>query len=189
MNLIHPPIALALGLLLCPAAAAGDRIAVLDFELNDLTLLPRTPQELARTARVAPLLRQALAESGHESLAIAPATQAKANAAFGYLYDHPEIAADLARGLGAEWIAVGRVHKPSFLFAYLKVHLVNARTGRLVGDYAVEVKGDSEKLTARGTANLAGQIDRALRPNGGPPAPRLTSGTHGSTRGHGLEAR
>ena len=45
--------------LLGSPAFAGTRIAVLDFELNDLTLLPRTPEELARTAGVAPSLREA----------------------------------------------------------------------------------------------------------------------------------
>jgi len=107
----------------------------LDFELNDLTLLPRTPEELARTAGVAPLLREALVKKGgYESVAIGTAAQAQTNVSFGYLFDQTEVAAQLGERFGVDWIAVGRVHKPSFLFAYLKVRLVNASTRRVVGD-------------------------------------------------------
>ncbi len=145
-------------------AAFGDtRIAVLDFELNDLTPLPRTAEELKRTASVAPLLREALVEQGgYEPVLIDPAIHAGANLSFGYLLDHTEAAAALGRRLGVDWIAVGRVHKPSFLFAYLKVHLVNVATERLAGDYVVEVKGSLETLTARGAARLAERIHRTI---------------------------
>jgi len=144
-------------------AFAQTRIAVLEFELHDLTLLPRTPEELQRTASVAPLLRAALVKKGEfESVTIAPDTQAKANAAFGYLFDHPEVAAELGARFGAEWVAIGRVHKPSFLFAYLKVHLVNVNSQRLSGDFVVEVKGYLKKLTERGVVRLAEQIVQTI---------------------------
>lgn len=138
-------------------------IAVLDFELNDLTPMPRTPAELERTASVAPLLREALAENGiYEMVIIDPEAQAEADAAFGYLFDHPELAAELGRQFGADWIAIGRLHKPSFLFAYLKVLLVNVKTQRIAGDYVVEVKGAGKKVIERGAASLAEQIDQTV---------------------------
>lgn len=146
-------------------AFADTRIAILDFELNDLTLLPRTPEELERTASVAPLLRQALTSKGrYELVPIEPDAQAKANASFGYLFDHPKVVAELGRRFGADWVAVGRVHKPSFLFAYLKAHLVSVKTQQLVGDYVVEVKGHLKQLTERGAASLADQIDQTINP-------------------------
>ena len=149
---------------LCSVPAfAQSRIAVLDFELHDLTLLPRTPEELERTASVAPLLRAALVKKGgYEPVTIAPDTQAKANAAFGYLFDQPEVAAELGARFGAEWVVIGRVHKPSFLFAYLKVHLVNVTSQRLTGDFVVEVKGYLKKLTERGAVRLAEQIVQTI---------------------------
>ncbi|MGH8534654.1 MAG: DUF2380 domain-containing protein [Gammaproteobacteria bacterium] len=155
----------SLGLIaLCGLPAfAQTRIAVLEFELHDLTLLPRTSEELERTASVAPLLRAALVKKGgYEAVTIAPDTQAKANAAFGYLFDHPEVAAELGARFGAEWVAIGRLHKPSFLFAYLKVHLVNVNSQRLSGDFVVEVKGYLKKLTERGVGRLAEQIVQAI---------------------------
>lgn len=144
-------------------AFAENRIAVLDFELHDLTLLPRAPEELKRTAAVAPLLREALENKDtYESVIIDPDTQAKANVAFGYLFDRPELAAELGERYTADWVAIGRVHKPSYLFAYLKVRLVNVRERRLVGDFAVEVKGYLKRLTERGVARLAEEIVRAI---------------------------
>ncbi len=156
-------IILGLCALASSSAFADTRIAVLDFELNDLTLLPHTPEELQRTASVAQLLRKALArKGGYELVAIDPATQTKADVGFGYLFEHPDAAAELGRRLEVDWIAVGRVHKPSFLFAYLKVRLVNVEAKQLAGDYAVEVKGYLKSLTERGAANLADQIHQAI---------------------------
>jgi len=144
-------------------AFAQTRIAVLEFELNDLTLLPRTPEELERTASVAPLLRAALVKKGgYEPVTIAPDTQAKANVAFGYLFDHPEVAAELGAQFGAEWVAIGRLHKPSFLFAFLMVHLVNVNSQRLAGDLVVRVEGRVKKVTERGVVRLAEQIVQAI---------------------------
>jgi len=48
--------------LLTDTANAAARIAVLDFELNDITSLPNTPAERQRTASMAPLLTKALAK-------------------------------------------------------------------------------------------------------------------------------
>jgi Protein of unknown function (DUF2380) len=138
-------------------------IAVLDFELKDLTPMPRTQAELERTASVAPLLREALAESGgYEILIVDPEAQAEADLAVGYLFDHPELAAELGKQFGADWIAVGRLHKPSYLFAYLKVLLVNGQTQRIAGDYVVEIKGAGKKVVERGAATLAEQIDETI---------------------------
>ena len=43
---------------------AAPRIAVLNFELLDETLLPNVPKELTRTASMKPLLEQAISQLG-----------------------------------------------------------------------------------------------------------------------------
>lgn len=145
------------------AAAADKRIVVLDFELKDLTPSPNTPAEMARTASVAPLLREALAgKSGFAVVGIDPAAQSAADKGAGYLYDQTEVAARLGEQAGADYIAVGRVHKPSFLFAYLKVHLVDVKKKLLIGDFTVEVKGAVKKITQRGVGHLADKIEQTL---------------------------
>ena len=138
------------------AATAGASVAVLDFELKDLTLQPGTAVELERTAAIAPLLAEVLSEKyGYRIVSLDPATQANANVGFGYLFDHHNVAAGLGRDVGARWVVVGRVHKASFLFVYFLAHVVDAQSGKLVGDVAVEVKGPQRELTIRGIESLA----------------------------------
>jgi hypothetical protein len=151
-------------LALASSARAETAVAVLDFELNDLTLLPNTPQELARTGSIRPLLEAALEEGGGIRLvSIDPKAKAAADAGFGYLFDHNEAAAQLGREHGADWVLVGRLHKPSFLFAYLMAHLVDTQGGTLKANYVVEVKGPAEQVTRKGVERLAEQIEQTLK--------------------------
>lgn len=149
-----------------PAPAANTRVAVLDFELNDLTLQPNTSEELERTASIKPLLQNALAGKGFEVVAVDSAVQERADAGFGYLFDHHADAARLGRDVGADTVVVGRLHKASYLFVYLKAHLIDAANGELLGDFVVEIKGPQRKLTARGVETLARQIAGLLEERG-----------------------
>ena len=161
-------------LLWTPPLWAATAIAVLDFELNDLTPLPATPEEIARTASIRPLVEQALAGLGpYQLMPIPAAALTQANVGFGYVYDHPEAAAALGRAHGADWVLVGRLHKPSFLFAYLLGRLVNTDTGQVAANLVVEAKGPSEQVTRRAAARLAQQTNDALsgRPVPGGPVP------------------
>jgi hypothetical protein len=132
---------------------------VLDFELNDLTLQPNNPEEIARTASIKPMLEDVLgATPGFRVVPVSAQLQRSADQGFGYLFDRPEAAAALGRDVGADWIAVGRVHKASFLFVYFKLHLVDTRSSELAADLVVEVKGPQQALTRRGVESLARQI-------------------------------
>jgi hypothetical protein len=142
----------------------GNAIAVLDFELNDLTLDPNNSTERERTASIRPMLQQALAAREFRTVTVDPEDQSAADEGVGYLFDHPDVAASLGNAAGADWVVVGRVHKSSFLFAYLKAHVVNTHTGAQVGDLVVEVKGPQQSLTRRGVETLAQQIADATRP-------------------------
>jgi hypothetical protein len=138
-------------------------IAVLDFELNDLTLQPNNAAEVARTASIKPMLEDVLgATPGLRVVPVSTEMQRSADRGFGYLFDRGDAAAALGREVGADWIAVGRVHKASFLFVYFKLHLVDARSGELAADLVVEVKGPQQQLTRRGVESLARQIVAAI---------------------------
>jgi hypothetical protein len=141
----------------------GNAIAVLDFELNDLTLDPNNSAERERTASIRPMLQEALAAHEFQMAAVDSAAQSAADQGVGYLFDHPDVAASLGKAAGADWVVVGRVHKSSFLFAYLKAHVVNTHTGAQVGDLVVEVKGPQQSLTRRGVETLAQQIADTTR--------------------------
>jgi len=142
-------------------------IAVLDFELNDLTLNPNTADEVERTATIRPLLNEALTEKhGYQIIEIDSETQEKADAGFGYLFDHHDVAAQLGRDAGAEWVIVGRLHKPSFLFVYIMAHVIDVKTGQLVGNLIVEVKGPQRRLTIKGVESLAEKINETIQRRG-----------------------
>lgn len=154
-----------LSLLLSAVAVAEQRIAILDFELNDLTLTPGIAQEVERTASLKPMLEHALVELGKVESVAVDADAAAANVGFGYLFEHHQVAADVGKTLGADVIVVGRIHKPSFLFVYLMAHLVDVKSGRLIGDYIVEIKGPQKKLTQRGVNRLAKKIHKTIVEN------------------------
>ncbi len=155
-------------------ANAETSIAILDFELNDLTLMPRTPAEINRTASLKPFLEKELKSAGYRIISIDSAAQHKANSGFGYLFDHDDVAAELGRTTGADYVLVGRLHKPSFLFAYIMGHLIRAKDGRLIGNYISETKGGDMKLTLKGVESLASKIDKDLDNRYTPPPPKHT---------------
>ncbi len=163
MRLPRAAILISLYLLVQSPVLAAVPIAILEFELKDLTLMPASAEELERTSSLKPLLEQAMDSiGGYEPLAINPELIAAADAGFGYLFEHHDVAAEVARAHGAEWIVVGRLHKPSFLFAYLIAHLIEAESGRLAGDFVVEVKGQPDVTTPKGVERLSEKIHHTI---------------------------
>jgi hypothetical protein len=152
-------------------ASAETRIAILDFELLDLTLAPGIPSEVERTAGIKTMLEAELKRAGYKIVTVETNSQRLANAGVGYLFDHDDSAAALAKNAGADYILVGRLHKPSFLFAYIMGHLISARDGKLLGNYISETKGGDKKLTLKGVESLAVKIDNDLDHNYLPPPP------------------
>ncbi|MEQ1638439.1 MAG: DUF2380 domain-containing protein [Methylococcales bacterium] len=152
-------------------AQAAPRIAILDFELNDLTLAPRIPSEIKRTASIKGFLENELKSAGYEIVSLPLDDQTQANAGFGYLFDHHDIAAELAKKVKAGFVLVGRLHKPSFLFAYLIGHLIRVDNAQLIGNYIVETKGGDQSLTQKAVESLAVKIDQSLDKRYRPPLP------------------
>jgi hypothetical protein len=146
-------------LLFSHSGYAAQRIAILNFELNDITSLPNTPAELKRTASLAPLLTKALTQTGdYEIVEISRNEQKHANAGFGYLFRFHDLAAQLGKKFGADWIIVGQHSKPSFLYSHLMAHIINVSTACLAGDYDIELKGNHTKVTERSVIRLAREI-------------------------------
>ncbi|MGY6277427.1 DUF2380 domain-containing protein [Methylomonas sp. MgM2] len=155
-------------LLLASAAQAKTRIAVLDFELNDITSLPNTSAELTRTASMAPLLLEALGRAGDvQAVPVSPDLQNHANGGFGYLFRYPDEAAKLGRQVGADLLVVSQHSKPSFLYSELWVYLVDVKTQQQLARYDIQLKGNHENVTRHGIQALAEKIQVTLdaRPN------------------------
>ena len=155
---------LALSLLISGSVSAQIRLAIADFELNDVSALPNQPQEIVRTAAIRPLLLQALAAQNvdYHLVPIDATTQVASNSELGYLFHFNEAAVALGKQVGADWILVSQHSKPSFLFSYLLAHLLEVKTGRLVGNFDIELKGNHEKVTQHGVARLAKLIKAAI---------------------------
>jgi hypothetical protein len=148
---------------------ASSLIAILNFELIDITSLPNTPEELARTASMKPLLEQAIKGLGdYEIIQIDVNEQNAANAGSGYLFNFNEVAAKLGKQNGADWVVVGRHSKGSFLYSYLMAHLINVRTQDLAANYSVELKGTHQKVTQRGIEALAKKLTARIKRLSGP---------------------
>ncbi|MGR8942311.1 MAG: DUF2380 domain-containing protein [Gammaproteobacteria bacterium] len=167
MNSIKSVVVISLvSLLGITTAQASPRIAVLNFELNDITSLPNTAAELQRTAEMAPLLQQALRQTGEGDVLLVDADlQHNANASFGYLFHFHDLAAQLGQKVGADWIIVGQHSKPSFLYSYLRAYLIEVKTQRTIGRYDIELKGTHKSVTQRGVNALARKIRLAIASN------------------------
>ncbi len=142
--------------------SAKPRIAVLDFELKDMTLAPRIPAEIIRTASIKPLMESELKKSGFDMVYVNPDVQQFATAGTGYLFDHPDVAAQLGKEFNADYVIVGRLHKPSFLFFYLMAHLVDVKTEAMAGEYLYEVKGSEKKIVVQGVEGITEKIIKTL---------------------------
>jgi len=142
--------------------SAETKIAILEFELKDMTLAPRIPAEIKRTASIKPLLEGELQSADYSIISIDLESQKAADSGVGYLFDHHDVAAKLGKQFGADYVLVGRLHKPSFLFSYLMGHLIRVSDAKLIGNYISEAKGPNIKLTIKTVESLAVKIDRTL---------------------------
>ncbi len=156
-------VALAMILSAGHASQAAQRIAILDFELNDITSLPNLPAERVRTASMAPLLADVLQREGDYQIVIVDADTAKsANAGFGYLFRNQDAAAQLGRDLGVDWIVVSQHSKLSFLVSYMITQLIRVNNSALIARYDIELKGNHQKVTQHAVDRLAGSIRKTL---------------------------
>jgi len=151
--------------------SAETKIAILAFELKDMTLAPRIPAEIKRTASIKPLLETELKSADYTIIDIDLESQKMADAGVGYLFDHDDVAAKLGKQFGADYVLVGRLHKPSFLFSYLMGHLIRVKDAKLIGNYISEAKGPNIKLTIKTVESLTVKIDKTLDNRYLPPPP------------------
>lgn len=140
--------------------ATGESIAVLEFEVHDLTLNPATEAERERAITLRPLMQTALRDThGYNIVSIDPEIQSEADKGVGYLYDKPALVAELGEPVNADYVIVGRVHKASFLFVYFKALIIDVAQKKLVSEQIIEVKGPQQKFSAKGIEALSILVD------------------------------
>jgi len=145
------------------------KVAVLSIDLNNLTNSEPSAALPERMVQLAGELRIGLATAcGYQVVAIDSTVEAAARATNGYFYEHPDVAAELARNAGAEWVIIARVNRASPWITDLQAHVVRVRDTMLVSNRIVELKGLEldpglgERLARRGGAWMADQVSQVI---------------------------
>lgn len=147
--------AVALALFGPPArpAVAEPRVAVFDFELDNTSLAPSTPEELERTRRLGVQLREMLGAPGrYEVLDIAPVRERIARVRSIRSCNGCEL--DAARQIGADLVAYGWVQKVSNLILNINVVIEDAKTGQHLRADSVDIRGNTDESWRRGLRYL-----------------------------------
>lgn len=153
---------------------AATKIGVLDMQLLDLTMELSDPQKNAEIAAkeqknvelAERLLRNGIEKRQHFNLVeIDNEAQAKANKGVGYLFDRPEVAAELAKPFGADYVIVGRYHKPTYLFSYIILRVVDVDSGKMIEEIKTEVKGRAQETIPTNIGNVMIKLDTLLTDN------------------------
>ena len=150
-------------------APSSARVVVLAIALNDLANQPANPELPSRLQRLDAELRERLATGcGYQVVAIDAVVQDSAESSPGYLYAHPDLAAQLAAAEGADWVIVPRLNRASPWVADLQANVVRVRDTTLVSNRIVEVKGIelsrelAARLAERGAAWMADQVSQSI---------------------------
>lgn len=160
-------ITLSLFMLLSQAALAATsaKVMVVDFPLNDLTDLPNPPEELARIAYFNVIFKQILSDEGIQVIPMNDQIKGiLGTQSATYLFDHTDIAATMAENNGADYIIVGVAMKPTYLFVYPRLLLVDIKTKRKAFSAYVQMEGSwlEKETTASSAKNLANKVIAAL---------------------------
>ena len=142
------------------------KVMVLDFPLSDLTDLPNPPEKLARIAYFNAAFKQKLVDKGVQIVPVNDKIKAIATTQSAtYLFDHTDIAASLAEGSGADYIIVGVAMKPTYLFVYPRMLLVDIKTKRKAFTTYVQMEGSwlDNSTTASSAKNLANKVTAELK--------------------------
>lgn len=164
-------ILIAMSLMTCGNAMAATKIGVLDMQLLNLTMKMSDPQKNAERAAddkknvelTECLLRKGFEEREDFTLVeIDSEVQANANKGVGYLFDRPEAAAELGKKFGADYVVVGRYHKPTYLFSYIILRVVDVQSGKMIEEIKTEVKGRAQETIPTNIGNVMVKFDTLL---------------------------
>jgi len=150
---------------------ANSSIAVTDFELLNLTLKLTDPKKVAEIdaqdqknlAMINELLKSGLSNmDGFTMIKVSDESHNDADKSVGLLFDCASCSAELGRNNNADYILIGRLHKPTYLFSYLIARIFDTKTNKLVKEYRSEVKGTPSKSIPGAVGNLLHKINKDI---------------------------
>ena len=145
------------------SAEPTKRVAVLDIELLKADYLPDpdriTPEERRRLDMIAGLIRERLRAEGYDAVPAAQTRAAIQAADPGqYLHACNGCERDIARDLGADWVAVGWIQLVSYLIINLNVLVIDVESGAPVARAFVDLRGNTERSWRRATIYMLDNI-------------------------------
>ena len=150
---------------------ADSNIAVPDFELLDLTLKLSDPKKVAeneaqeqkKVELIATLLIYGITNTaGYTLVPISIEASTEADQGIGYLFHCTSCSAELGRNHDADYVLIGRLHKPSYLFSYIIVRVIDTQNNMLIADFRSEVKGKPSKSIPGAVDNLLIKINETI---------------------------
>ncbi len=158
-----------------PGAPPPRKVAIFSIALNDVSNQPVSPELPARMRWLGTSLQERLgARCGYQVVPVG-STDSTAESQAGYVYRHPDLAAELGGAAGAEWVVVPRLNRASPWVTDLQANVVRVRDTLLVSNRIVEVKGIelspelAAQLVERGAAWMADQLSQAIEHAAGAP--------------------
>jgi hypothetical protein len=146
--------------------ATTNKVMVLDFQLHDLTDLAYPKEELARIKFFNTSFKKKLADNGVQIVPVNDEIlKIQALQSPTYLFDHTDVAADLAKSSGADYMIVGVAMKPTYLFVYPRLLLVDVKTKRKAFTAYVQLEGSwlEERTTENSAQRLAEKVNNELK--------------------------
>lgn len=154
------PAVCMIGVLLSPMAHADSKpkVVVMAFELNDMTDLANAPEELKRITLLSQQFESSLQRL--EVNVVPAGAQVRAEIeqhSPSYLYDNVNTAVALNQETGADYLVIGVALKPTYLFVYPRLILVDVKTQTVVMSKAAQLESSwsDEKTTIRTAEKLA----------------------------------
>ena len=162
---------LLISLLFASSPTWASSIAVPDFELLDLTLRLSDPVKVAeinakeqkKIEMMEILIQEGITDNeGFTFVPVSTEARDKADVSVGYLFDCAKCSADLGREHNADYILIGRLHKPTYLFSYIIIRIFDVENNRLIKEYRSEVKGKPSKSIPGAIDNLMIKINNDI---------------------------
>jgi hypothetical protein len=147
-------------------AATPSKVMVLDFQLNDLTDLPNAPQELERMSYLTKTYKEVLEMQGVNIAPVADKLIADIqNQSPTYLFDHIEYVAEVAAESGADYALINVALKPTYLFVYPRILLVDVKLKKVVlaKAYQLESSWTDQNTTANTAKKMAEAVAVAIK--------------------------
>jgi TolB-like protein len=145
------------------SATARPAVVVLNLRFDDEHANVRQPTDTAVVASATSRLLATLAASERVALVDSGTVAARVRAAEsdGNPCDHA-CAMNVARGLGARWVATGKITNLSNLVWILTAELFDTTTGKPVLADSYEIKGDPARMAPAGAHAFAQRVEKAI---------------------------